>query len=178
MKPDTRALKKLKRRYSKNPDDRGVALVKKLVLSYSPGLLVVWVLRKYYVKSDYKASRESIKFFQLSNRAYGVGKRLKAQRLLMIALRLLGDRLPKSYTSLLHSALVGTLKDFTTRNSNSNSILSATKEVPVEIFDASNWYQLSRGLFSLGYFRAAWVARENSLDLSISVFTVGRTRPN
>ena len=168
MKPDTRALKKLKRRYSKNPDDRGVALVSKLVLSYSPGWLVVWVLRKYFVKSDYKASRESIKLFQLSNRAYGAGERLKAQRLLMIALRLLGDRLPKSYISLLRSALADTLKDPTTRNSLSISILSATKKVPIEIFDASNWYQLSRGLFSLGYFRAAWVARENSLDLSIS----------
>ncbi len=168
MKPDTKALKKLKRKHSKNPDDRGVALVKRLLLSYSPGWLVVWVLRKYFVKSDYKAARESIKFFQLSNRAYGTGKRLKAQRLLTIALRLLGDRLPKSYTSLLHSALAGTLKDSTTRNSNSNSILSATKDVPVEIFDASSWYQLSRGLFSLGYFRAAWVARGNSLDLSIS----------
>ena len=168
MKPDTRALKKLKRKYSKNPDDRGVALVKRLLLSYSPGWFVVWVLRKYFVKTDYKAARESIKFFQLSNRSYGADKIHQAQRLLMIALRLLGARLPQSYVSLLRSALAGTLKDPTTRNSLSNSILSATKEVPVEIFDASNWYQLSRGLFSLGYFRAAWVARENSLDLSIS----------
>ncbi len=168
MKPDTRALRKLKRKYSKNPDDRGVALVKKLLLSYSPGWLVVWGLRKFFVKTDYKASRESIKFFQLSNRAYGAGKRLRAQRLLMIALRLLGDRLPKSYISFLRSAIAGTLKDPTTRNSLSNSILSATKEVQVNVFDASHWYQLSRGLFSLGYFRAAWVARENSLNLSIS----------
>ena len=168
MKPDTRELRKLKRKYSKNPDDRGVGLVKRLLLSYSPGWLVVWVLRKYFVKSDYKAARESIKFFQLSNRAYGAGTRLRAERLLLIALRLLGDRLPQSYISLLRSAVPRTLKDPTTRNSLSNSILSATKEVPVEIFDASSWYQLSRGLFSLGYFRSAWVARENSLDLSIS----------
>ena len=168
MKPDTRELRKLKRKYSKNPDDRGVGLVKRLLLSYSPGWLVVWVLRKYFVKSDYTAARESIKFFQLSNRAYGAGTRLRAERLLLIALRLLGDRLPQSYISLLRSAVPRTLKDPTTRNSLSNSILSATKEVPVEIFDASSWYQLSRGLFSLGYFRAAWVARENSLDLSIS----------
>ena len=168
MKPDIRALRKLKRKYSKNPDDRGVALVKKLLLSYSPGWLIVWVLRKYFVKSDYKAARESTKFFELSNMTYGAGKRLKTQRLLMIALRLLGDRLPKSYISLLRSAIAGTLKDPPTRNSLSNSILSATKEIQVNVFDASHWYQLSRGLFSLGYFRAAWVARENSLDLSIS----------
>ena len=137
-------------------------------MSYSPGWLVVWVLCKHFVKTDYKAARESIKFFQLSNRAYGAGKRLKAERLLLIALRLLGDGLPQSYVSLLRSAIAGTSKDPTTRKSLSNSILSATKEVPVEIFDASSWYQLSRGLFSLGYFRAAWFARENSLDLSIS----------
>jgi len=46
-------------------------------------------------------------------------------------------------------------------------VLVATKQLAPIIFDATGWYQLSRGLFSLGYFRAAWVARENSLDLSI-----------
>jgi len=166
--PDKKALKKLKRKYSNLPDDRGVGLIKKLLLSYLPGWFVVWVLRKYFVKSDYKAARESIKFFQLSNRAYGVGKARNNQRLLMIALKLLGDRLPQSFVSLLSSATTRTLKDPTTRNSLAKSILQATKDLPVEIFDASSWYQLSRGLFSLGYFRAAWVARENSLDLSIS----------
>jgi len=168
VKPDTKALRRLKRKYSKNPEDRGVDLVKKLLLSYSPGWVVVWVLRKYFVKSDYKASRESIKFFQLSNRAYGAGKARKAQRLLTIALRLLGDGLPSSYISKLHLAIATTLRDETKRSSTSDTILSATREIAAGIFDASHWYQLSRGLFSLGYFRAAWVARENSLDLSIS----------
>jgi hypothetical protein len=46
--------------------------------------------------------------------------------------------------------------------------MAATKQIELKVFDATGWYQLSRGLFSLGYFRAAWVARENSLDLSIS----------
>ncbi len=168
MNPDTKALRKLKRKYSKNPDDRGVALVKRLLLSYLPGWLVIWVLRKYFVKSDYKAARESIKFFQLSSTAYSAGKARKAQRLLLIALRLLGDGLPKSYIFLLHSVIVATLQNPTKRSLISKSILLGTKEIPVETLDASHWYQLSRGLFSLGYFRAAWVARENSIDLSIS----------
>lgn len=178
VNPDSKALTKLKKKYSKLTGDRGVALFKKLLLSYSPGWLVIFVLRKYYVKSDYKSARESIKFFQLSHRAYGAGKARKNQRLLRIALNLLGDRLPEPYISMLHIATATTLKDPTTRNSFSNLILQATKEVPVRIFDASHWYQLSRGLFSLGYFRAAWVARENSLDLSISetlVTNVGAT---
>ena len=137
-------------------------------MSYSPGWLVVWVLRKYFVKSDYKAARESIKFFEVANFAYAAQKKLKAQRLLTIAFRLLGDHVPKSYASLLHSAIAGTLKDPSTRKSFSYSIFLATKEIPVETANASGWYQLSRGLFSLGYFRAAWIAREISLDLSIS----------
>ena len=177
MKPDTRALTKLKRDSSRWPNDSGFAIIKKILLSYMPAWLVVWVLRKYFVKSDFKAARESIKFFQLSNRAYGAGKRPKAQRLLMIALRLLGDQLPKSYISLLQSAVVATFRGSSNRRSISNSILLATKEAPVEIFDASSWYQLSRGLFSLGYFRAAWVARENSLDLSVSESTNSNASP-
>jgi hypothetical protein len=49
----------------------------------------------------------------------------------------------------------------------SGEILDATRALPIDGTDATGWYQLSRGLFSVGYFRAAWVARENSLELSI-----------
>jgi len=167
VKPGTKALIKLKTKYSKNPDDRGVALVKKLLLSVSPWWLVVWVLRKYFVKSDYKAARESTKFFQLSNQAYCEKKMRQSRQFLSIALQLLGDKVPESYILLLHSAVANTLRDPKHRTSFSNSILSATEEIPAQNFDATKWYQLSRGLFSLGYFRAAWVARENSLDSSI-----------
>jgi hypothetical protein len=49
----------------------------------------------------------------------------------------------------------------------SGEILDATKALAIDDTDATGWYQLSRGLFSVGYFRAAWVARENSIELSI-----------
>ncbi|MSZ67693.1 MAG: hypothetical protein F2712_03385 [Actinobacteria bacterium] len=91
----------------------------------------------------------------------------KCDRLLRIATGLLGSNFPKSYRNLLRKAISLTIKNASDRVSNSTSILIATKELELRTFDATSWYQLSRGLFCLGYFRAAWVARENSLDLSI-----------
>lgn len=112
--------------------------------------------------------RESKNYFLQSALSYGGTNLRKTQRLLSIALRLLGANVPHSYTILLQSAIPATFRDPTKRVSISNSIFLATKEMSINIFDASGWYQLSSGLFSMGYFRAAWIARENSLDLSIS----------
>ena len=68
---------------------------------------------------------------------------------------------------MLNNAVSVTFENSKCRRSSSDSILAATKQLEPIVFDATGWYQLSRGLFSLGYFRAARVARENSLDQSI-----------
>jgi hypothetical protein len=60
-----------------------------------------------------------------------------------------------------------TLDDQSKRGDFSNLVLIATQELEPSLLDATSWYQLSRGLFSMGYFRAAWCAREISLDKSI-----------
>ena len=167
MKSNSREIAKLKKKYSRWPGDTGFAGFKTNFLTWLPPSFTLLLLKKFLVRSEYKLKRESIKFFHLSNRSYGDRRSRKSVRLLVVAIELLGSNFPKSYSSLLSNAMSATFKDSTSRNSMSNSVLIATRQLEHSTFDATGWYQLSRGLFSLGYFRAAWVARENSLDFSI-----------
>jgi len=141
--------------------------LKSKFLKILPSKLVVVMLKKR-VRSDYLLQRESIKFFQLSSIAYIEKKNARSNRLLLTALRLLGPSLPNSYTELLNCCVRITAKQPNQRDLCSGSVFDSTSALDVLTFDATGWYQLSRGLFSLGYFRSAWVARENSLELSIS----------
>ena len=145
----------------------GLARVKTFVLENSPAWLVVALLRRFVTKNDYQSKRESITFFQRANVAYGAHKQRRSARLLRVAFGLLGDELPMSYVRLIIGATNQTQRDASRRSALSVEILAATKALAIDITDATGWYQLSRGLFSVGYFRAAWVARENSIELSI-----------
>lgn len=95
-------------------------------------------------------------------------KQRRSKRLLRVAFKLLGNGIPKSYVWLVIGATNETQRDVSRRSALSNEIFDATKALTIGITDATGWYQLSRGLFSVGYFRAAWVARENSLESSIT----------
>ena len=145
----------------------GLARVKTFVLENSRAWLVVSLMRRFVTKSDYKSKRESITFFQRANVAYGAKRQSRSARLLRVAFGLLGDEFPTSYARLIIGATNQTQLDASRRGALSSEILDATKSLAVNITDATGWYQLSRGLFSAGYFRAAWVARENSIELSI-----------
>jgi len=158
---------KLRKKYLKFPSNANIFKNRSLFLDYLPASLSVWILRHLLIKSDYGLKRASYKFFALSNRAYGERKSRKCARLLRIAIGLLDSKFPISYETLLCDAIYLTFENASDRVSTSSSILIATQKLDLTIFDATGWYQLSRGLFSLGYFRAAWVAREKSLDLSI-----------
>jgi hypothetical protein len=136
-------------------------------LKLLPAFFVLRFLRNALVYNEYLLKRESIKFFQLSNDAYAGKLYIQCDRLLLIALKLIDGSFPKQYLSLLRNSVIDTSTDPVSRGKCSNMILQATQQLDVDKFDATGWYQLSRGLFSLGYFRAAWVAREHSLDLSI-----------
>ena len=111
---------------------------------------------------------ESTKFFKYSNVAYGARQIRRCDRLLKIALNLTCRDNDSDYVALIRNAVQSTSKDIKKRSDFSENLLADTRRLEISMFDASGWYRLSRGLFSLGYFRAAWVARENSLDLSIS----------
>ena len=145
----------------------GLARVKTFVLENGPAWLVVSLMRRFVTKSDYQSKRESITFFQRANAAYGAKRQSRSARLLRVAFGLLGDDFPMSYARLIIGATNQTQLDASRRGALSSEILDATKSLAVNITDATGWYQLSRGLFSAGYFRAAWVARENSIELSI-----------
>ena len=145
----------------------GLARVKTFVLENSPAWLVVGLLRRFVTKSDYQSKRESITFFQRANVAYGAHKQRRSARLLRVAFGLLGDELPMSYVRLIIGATNQTQREASRRGALSSEILDATKALAIDITNATGWNQLSRGLFSVGYFRAAWVARENSIVLSI-----------
>jgi len=164
---NSKKIAKLKKKYSKWPIDRDRAGFNTKVLTILPRNLTILLLKRFLVKSEYRLKRESTKYFHLSNRAYGRGELKKCDRLLTIAIELVGSNFPYSYNILLRDAASTTFKNSNIRGLMSDSVLIATKQISPAIFDATSWYQLSRGLFSLGYFRAAWVARENSLDLSI-----------
>ena len=167
MVPDTRAIKKLKKNSQKWPNDSGLTGAKSFLLQALPEFAVLWCLRKFIVKSENGLKREPTKFFRLGNRAYGAGKFRKCDRLLRIALSLLGSNLPSEYRILLRNSIKTTFKNSERRSEVSDSVLVATQQLQICLFDSTTWYQLNRGLLSLGYFRAAWVARENSLNLSI-----------
>ena len=167
MRSNSRAIAKLKKKYSKWPPKQGILNLRAFTIKHLPGSLIFWVLRKFVIKNDYHLKRESKKFFDLSIRAYGVRHHRKCDRFLIIALNMLGS-IPKEFMNLLRDAVLSTLDNPKSRDANSNRVLLATKNLDQLRFDATGWYQLSRGLFCFGYFRAAWVARENSLDLSIA----------
>ena len=145
----------------------GLARVKTFVLENSPAWLVVALLRRFVTKSEYQSKRESSTFFMRANAAYGAHKQRRSVRLLRVAFGLLGDELPMSYERLIVGATNQTQRDASRRSALSSEILDATKALAIDITNATGWNQLSRGLFSVGYFRAAWVARENSIVLSI-----------
>ena len=167
MESNVKKIAKFKKKYSKQSLNNNIFKSKSLVLTYLPSAFSVWILRHVLIKSDYKLKRESIKFFHLSNRAYGARGLRKCCRLLSVAIQLLGSNFPQNFELLLNNAVSVTFKNSKCRSSLSDSIFDATKEIDVMVFDATSWYQLSRGLFSLGYFRAAWVARENSIERSV-----------
>ena len=168
MSSDSKAIAKHKKKYDKWPPKRRLKDFKSSILNYLPAFLVVWLLKKFLNQSEYRLKRESIKFFELSNRAYASNKIRKTDRLLSIALNLVGLHISHSYVALLRNAVAKSIEYPKCRGEQSGYVLLATQELKIVLFDATGWYQLSRGLFCLGYFRAAWVARENSLDLSIA----------
>ncbi len=145
----------------------GLARFKTFVLENSPAWLVVALMRRFVTKSDYQSKRESITFFQRANVAYGAHRQGRSVRLLRVAFGLLGDDFSKEYSRLIIGATNQTQVDASRRGALSGEILDATKALAIDDTGATGWYQLSRGLFSVGYFRAAWVARENSIELSI-----------
>ena len=145
----------------------GLARLKTFVLENSPAWLVVALMRRFATKSDYQSKRESIDFFKRANVAYGAHRQRRSVRLLRVAFGLLGDDFSKEYSRLIIGATNQTQVDASRRGALSGEILDATKALAIDDTDATGWYQLSRGLFSVGYFRAAWVARENSIELSI-----------
>ena len=168
MSSDSKAIAKHKKKYDKWPPKRRLKDFKSSILNYLPAFLVVWLLKKFLIKSDYRLKRESNKFFELCNRSYGTRKIHKTDRLLVVALKLVGFNVSNSYVALLRNAVAKSIEYPKCRGEQSGYVLLATQELKIVLFDATGWYQLSRGLFCLGYFRAAWVARENSLDLSIA----------
>ena len=167
MSSNSKEIAKLKKESSNMSSDSGFARLKNKTLQSLPSFFVLWLLRNVLVKSEYRLKRESINFFQFSNRAYAKKLNRKCDRLLLTALRLIDGSIPFHYLSLLRRSVKNTITDPLSRGGCSNSILAATNQLEANLFDATGWYQLSRGLFSLGYFRAAWLAREHSLDLSI-----------
>jgi hypothetical protein len=160
-------IEKLKKKYLRPPNQMGLARLKSFVLENSPAWLVVALLRRFVTKSVYQSKRESVTFFKRANVAYGAHRQRRSARLLRVAFGLLGDEFSRDYSRLIIGATNQTQLDASRRSALSGEILDATKALPIDGTDATGWYQLSRGLFSVGYFRAAWVARENSIELSI-----------
>ena len=168
MNNNTKAIVKLKKNSRKWPTEQGFNGLKNRLLQISPKFLVLWLFRNVLINSEYKLKRESIKFFNYSNISYGAHQIRRCDRLLVIALSLIDPEFDYDYVALIRNAVRSTAKDIEKRSDFSENVLADTRRLEISTFDATSWYQLSRGLFSLGYFRAAWVAREKSLDLSIS----------
>jgi len=82
-------------------------------------------------------------------------------------LRLLAEDFPSDYRKFILSTVLQIFDDPSARQRLSDRVITATRAIAVESADATGWYQLSRGLCAFGFLRAAWYARENSLDLSI-----------
>ena len=167
MSSDSKAIAKHKKKYNKWPPKRRLRDFKSSILNYLPAFIVVWILKKFLIKSDYRLKRESTSFFQRANVAYGAHMQWRSARLARVAFRLLGNEFPKSYSRLIVAASNQTQRNASRRGALSSEIHGATSFLKIGTTDATGWYQLSRGLFSVGYFRAAWVARENSIELSI-----------
>jgi hypothetical protein len=174
---NSKEIAKLKKLYTKWPPTKSFLKDRSLVLNYLPATFSLWILKHFLIKSAYKMKRESYKFFALSSRAYSAGKARKCSRYLRIALNLLDAMFPIGYANVLQSGIASTLQNPKSRGVISEALLNETKQLNQMIFDATGWYQLSRGLFNLGYFRAAWVARENSLDLSIVEGSISSSNP-
>ena len=166
MGSDSKAIAKHKKKYSK-PLASPFSYDRSLIFNYLPASISVWILKHFLIQSEYKLKRGSITYFQRANMAYGAHKQRRSARLLRVAFKLLGYEFPKSYARLIIGATNQTQRDASRRSALSSEILGATNLSKIETTDATGWYQLSRGLFSVGYFRAAWVARENSIELSI-----------
>jgi len=136
-------------------------------LSWVPSPLVVLVLSKIVVTSRYQRQRESRAFFRRANVAYGLRRRFQLRQHTSTALRLLAEDFPSDYRKFILSTVLMTFDDPSARQRLSGQVIKATRAIAVESADATGWYQLSRGLCAFGFLRAAWYARENSLDLSI-----------
>jgi hypothetical protein len=165
---NSKVIAKLRKKFRKYPRETGLNGFKAALLKLLPAFIILWLLRNVLVRSDYKLKRESTKFFRFCSDAYGSNKRRRCRRLLVIAFGLIDQELNINYVALIKNSVQSTLNDTRIRSKLSEIILESTKRLEILKLDATGWYQLSRGLFSLGYFRAAWVARENSLDSSIS----------
>jgi len=167
VKSDLKEIAKLKKKHSKWPWETGLGGVKHWLLQNLPVFFVLWLLKNFLVVSEYKLKRESYKFFKYSNVAYGAKQNRRCDRLLVIGLRLVGQNMPDSYFDLVRKAVQSTLIDLKKRDEFNETVLKKTDQLDHSLFDATSWYQLSRGLFCFGFLGAAWVARENSLDSSI-----------
>ena len=166
MATNSKAIAKLKKKFSKLSAFR-ISNDRSLVFNYLPAFISVWILKHLLIQAEYKLKPHSITYFQRANVAYGAHKQRRSARLSRVAFKLLGNEFPKSYARLIIGATNETQRDASRRRALSSEILGVTNLSNIETTDATGWYQLSRGLFSVGYFRAAWVARENSIELSI-----------
>jgi hypothetical protein len=165
---NSKAIAKLKKQSSRWPWEYGLNGFKSWLLQRLPSRFVLWWFKKILIDSEYLLKRESVKFFRYGNVAYGANRDKKCERMLVIAFGLIDREFDAGYVSLIRNAVRSTLKNSKIRFEYSEKILTSTRRLEIMTLDAGGWYVLSRGLFSLGYFRAALVAREKSLDQSIS----------
>jgi len=141
--------------------------IRDFFLAWAPSALVVFVLRKSVLATKYQQQRESSVFFDRANVAYGLRKRLQLRQHTTTAFLLLGDDFAGAYRKFILATVLETFENPSARQRLSGEVIEATRAIGIESSDATGWYQLSRGLCAFGFLRAAWYARENSLDLSI-----------
>jgi len=141
--------------------------IRDFFFTWAPSALVVFVLRKSVLATKYQQQRESKVFFDRANVAYGLRKRLQLRRHTTTAFHLLGDDFAGAYCEFILATVLETFETPSARQRLSGEVIEATRALGIESSDATGWYQLSRGLCAFGFLRAAWYARENSLDLSI-----------
>ena len=168
MSANSKAIAKLKKNSRKWHTETGLSGFKNLLLQRLPARFILWMLKKFLIDSEYLLKRESVKFFRYSNVAYGANRHKRCERMLVIAFGLIDREFDADYVALMRNAVRSNLENSKTRFEYSEKIFTSTRRLEIMTLDAGGWYQLSRGLFSMGYFRAAWAAREKSLDLSIS----------
>jgi len=141
--------------------------IRDFFLAWAPSALVVFMLKKSVLATKYKQQRESSVFFNRANVAYGLRKRFQLRQHTTTAFRLLGDDFAGAYRKFILATVLETFETPSARQRLSGEVIEATRAIGIESADATGWYQLSRGLCAFGFLRAAWYARENSLDLSI-----------